>query len=164
MGRLERSGFGKIHDPRAVHDDKARTSDFAGARLNRFPEIGVQNWDEIRDLIGRRLGASTCKQVMVEDMERVAERLIGPREAAALEMSPTRVPRSWLALAHSSTARGRSAALVGCPTRTLAPPLVLMWADPSHPRHAVISFGAAPGRRGSRQTGSWPSLPCRPAT
>ena len=67
-------------------------------------------------------------------------------------------------LAHSSTVRGRSAALVGCPTRTVASPLMLMRADPSHPRHAVISCGAAPGRRGSRQTGSWPSLPCRPAT
>jgi hypothetical protein len=67
-------------------------------------------------------------------------------------------------LAHSSEARGRLAALVGCPTRTLAPPLVFLRADPSHPRHAVISCRTALGRRGSRQTGSWPSLPCRPAT
>ena len=30
-------------------------------------------------------------------------------------------------LAHSSAARGRLAALVGCPTPTLAPPLALGW-------------------------------------
>jgi hypothetical protein len=57
-------------------------------------------------------------------------------------------------LAHRSTARGRSTAWVGCPTRILAPLPVLMRADPSHPGHAVISCGAAPRRRGSRQTGS----------
>jgi hypothetical protein len=51
-------------------------------------------------------------------------------------------------LAHSSTARGRSAALVGCPTRTLASPLVLSLADDLIPGTRSFRVGLRPGGGG----------------